>query len=122
MNDELVIQTLYKKMYEAMITKNSQILDEVLDENFVLVHMTGMRQSKEEFINAVVDGTLNYYSAEHENMPVSVTGATAQITGQSYVSAAVFGGGKHYWHLQQLISLKKSDGKWKMTKSIASTY
>ena len=84
--------------------------------------MTGMRQSREEFISAVLDGTLNYYSAEHENMPVKINGETAVLTGQSYVAAAVFGGGMSNWHLQQKCSLKKIDGLWKITRSVASTY
>ena len=109
-------------MYEGMIAKDEEILKDVLDDSFVLVHMTGMRQPKEEFIKAVMNGTLNYYSAEHENMPVTINGDTAILTGQSYVAAAVFGGGRLYWHLQQTCSLKKINGVWKITRSVASTY
>ena len=109
-------------MYAAMISKDRDGLDDVLDDSFVLIHMTGMRQNKSEFIDAVLDGTLNYYSAVHENMPVTVNVDAAVITGQSYVQAAVFGGGKKYWHLQQKCSLKKTDDQWKITQSVASTY
>lgn len=122
MNEKSQIQNCYKAMYAAMIAKNRKGLEESLDDSFVLVHMTGMRQNKEEFIKAVLDGTLNYYSAVHENMPVEINGATAVITGQSYVQAAVFGGGKNHWHLQQTCSLKRINNQWKMTRSIALTY
>ena len=116
------IRQVYIRMYDGMISKNERILDEVLDDSFVLVHMTGMRQPKQAFIKAVLNGTLNYYSAEHENMPVEISGNTAVLTGQSYVAAAVFGGGRSNWHLQQKCSLKKTDGVWKITRSVASTY
>lgn len=122
MNDKENIQSAYKAMYAAMIAKDKDGLDAVLDDSFVLIHMTGMRQGKSEFIDAVLDGTLNYYSAVHENMPVTIKGDNAVITGQSYVQAAVFGGGKHHWHLQQKCSLKKTDNKWIITRSVASTY
>jgi ketosteroid isomerase-like protein len=121
-NDEQLIRDAYIRMYEGMIAKDESVLREVLDDSFVLVHMTGMRQPKEEFIKAVLNGTLNYYSAEHENMPVEIRGDTAVLTGQSYVAAAVFGGGRSNWHLQQKCSLKKTDGVWKITRSVASTY
>ena len=121
-NEKELIRSAYKKMYDGMIEKDEGILREVLDESFVLVHMTGMRQSKEKFIKAVLDGTLNYYSAEHENLPVEINGDIAVLTGQSYVSAAVFGGGRSNWHLQQKCSMKKIDGEWKITRSVASTY
>ena len=122
MTDIEQIQEQYKKMYDAMIRKDEAALSAVLDDSFVLVHMTGMRQSKTAFLRAVMDGTLNYFSVRHENMPVSVNGDTATLAGQSYVAAAVFGGGKHNWHLQQEITLKKKDGAWLMTESVASTY
>ena len=122
MEEKELIRSAYKKMYDGMITKDAAVLRDVLDNSFILVHMTGMRQSKEAFIKAVMNGTLNYFSAEHEHLPVEVNGDTAVLTGQSYVAAAVFGGGRSNWHLQQKCSLKKRDGKWKITRSIASTY
>lgn len=121
-NDEQLIRDTYVRMYEGMIAKDESTLREVLGDSFVLVHMTGMRQPKDAFIKAVLNGTLNYYSAEHENMPVEINGDTAILTGQSYVAAAVFGGGKSNWHLQQKCSLKKTDGVWKIIRSVASTY
>ena len=122
-NDEPLIRDAYIRMYDGMIAKDEAILRDVLDDSFVLVHMTGMRQSKEEYIGAILNGTLNYYSAEHENMPVEISSdGTAVITGQSYVAAAVFGGGKSNWRLQQKCSLKKIGGTWKITRSVASTY
>ena len=121
-NDIQLIREAYIRMYEGMITKDEAILRDVLDDSFVLVHMTGMRQSREEFINAILDGTLNYYSAEHEHMPVEINGDTAVLTGQSYVAATVFGGGRSNWRLQQKCSFKKVDGTWKITRSVASTY
>ncbi len=122
MNDLELCQNAYREMYRAMIEKNEAGLDAVLDDSFVLVHMAGMRQSKAAFIQAVMDGTLNYFSATHEHMPVEVSGDTAVLTGQSVVSAAVFGGGRHTWRLQQKCSLRKTESGWKITHSIASTY
>lgn len=122
MDDKEQIIAAYKEMYRAMIAKDEAGLDAVLDDSFVLVHMTGMRQPKKEFIKAVLNGTLNYYSAEHENMPVEINGDTAVLTGQSYVAAAVFGGGRSNWHLQQKCSMKKTADGWKIARSVASTY
>ena len=122
MDEKELIRNAYRRMYDGMIAKDEGTLREVLDDSFVLVHMTGMRQPKEEFIKAVLNGTLNYYSAEHENLPVKISGDMAILTGKSYVAAAVFGGGRSNWHLQQKCSLKKNDGEWKITRSVASTY
>ncbi|MCH5185927.1 MAG: nuclear transport factor 2 family protein [Oscillospiraceae bacterium] len=122
MTNEEVIAEFYKKLYNAMIEKDNSALSEILDESFVLVHMTGMRQSKDAFIRAVKDGTLNYYSAQHQNIYVKIDDRKAVLTGQSLVNAAVFGGGRHTWRLQLKIGLIKTDGTWKMTEAKASTY
>lgn len=82
MDEKEFIRNAYKKMYDGMIAKNEEILREVLDDSFVLVHMTG----------------------------------------QSYVAAAVFGSGRSNWYLQQKCSMKKVEGEWKITRSVASTY
>ena len=122
MEEKEQVRDAYRKMYEGMIAKDESILREVLEESFVLVHMTGMRQSKDAFIRAVLDGTLNYYSAVHEHLPVEIKEDTAVLTGQSLVAAAVFGGGWSNWHLQLKCSLKRMNGDWKLTRSVASTY
>ena len=57
------IRQAYIRMYDGMISKDERILNDVLDDSFVLVHMTGMRQPKQVFIKAVLNGTLNYFSA-----------------------------------------------------------
>ena len=37
-------------MYSAMVAKDKQTIERVHDDSFVLVHITGMRQSKKEYI------------------------------------------------------------------------
>ena len=122
LSDEEQICNCYKEMYRAMSAKEADALAKVLDDSFVLIHMTGMKQPKNEFIQAVLNGTLNYYSYTHENLPVKIKGDTAVLIGQTRVEAAVFGGGKHTWRLQQECTLKKINGVWKITLSKASVY
>ena len=122
MNDKEKIENCYRQMYLGMVEKDRSILSEVLDDSFVLVHMTGMRQSKDAFIRAVEDGTLNYYSANHQRMETNVSGGHAELIGQSAVNAAVFGGGPHTWRLQLKLKLIQRADSWKITEAKASTY
>ena len=122
MTDKEQIIQLYKEMYTAMVKKDRAELERVHDDGFVLVHMTGMRQSKVVYISSIMDGTLNYYSAEHEDMQVEINGDTAVLTGRSKVTAAVFGGGKHTWRLQLRFQLVKKNGEWCFALASASTY
>ena len=120
--DKQQIQELYATMYNAMVAKDTATLNLVHADGFVLIHMTGMRQSKAEYIRAIADGTLNYYSAEHEEMDITIKGNTATLTGKSRVTAAVFGGSRGTWRLRLRFTLEKQDGQWRFTESKASTY
>lgn len=122
MTDKEQIIQLYNEMYSAMVKKDKAELERVHDDSFVLVHMTGMRQSKQEYINAIMNGTLNYYSAEHEDMQAEIKGDSAVLVGRSRVTAAVFGGGKHTWQLQLRFQLVKKNGEWRFALASASTY
>lgn len=122
MDDRNRIEECYRLLYEGMINKDEELLQKVLDSSFALVHMTGLKQPKEEFIRAVRDGTLNYSWARHQHIDVDMKVNEAELTGKSLVHAAVFGGGRHTWRLQLRCGLKKKDGAWLVTEARASTY
>ena len=122
MSDKDMIEALYREMYEAMVRKDTATLNRVHADDFVLTHMTGMHQSKQVYIQSIANGTLNYYSAEHEQMNIKVNGNHATLTGRSRVNAAVFGGGRHTWRLQLSFQLVKRDGRWQFSAASASTY
>ena len=122
MSDRELCQAAYQQMYRAMIAKDIPALSAVLDESFVLVHMTGLRQDKAAFLKAVENGTLNYASAEHDSIEVTVNGNTTSLIGKSRVRAAVFGGGWHTWRLEQDLTLEKKNDRWLILRSEAGTY
>ncbi|MBQ2664287.1 MAG: nuclear transport factor 2 family protein [Clostridia bacterium] len=122
MEDKELLTELYRDMYNGMISKDRTVLERVLAPDFTLIHMTGMQQNREEYITGIENGTLNYYSEETVNIEISIVGQFARVIGQSIVSAAVFGGGKHTWRLEQDINLAKKNGQWRITKSVAGTF
>ena len=122
MTDQDQITKLYHDMYRAMVQKDRAELERVHDESFVLLHMTGMRQSKQVYIDSIMNGTLNYYTEETEQLDIQVNGGKAVMTGRSRVNAAVFGGGKYTWRLQLKFDLIKRPDGWKLTSAQASTY
>lgn len=121
-NDAGQITALYKEMYRAMIAKDMTAMEKIHAPSFTLIHMTGTKMNQKEYLAAVKDGTLNYYTADHDDISVSVNGNKATLCGKSRVNAAVYGGGKHIWRLQQDMTLEKIGGEWKFTHSKASTY
>lgn len=122
MNDREQIVNLYHDMYEAMVSKDEAELDRIHDSSFILIHMTGMRQNKQEYIRAIMNGTLNYYAEQTESMEIQIAGDTAILSGHSNVTAAVFGGGKNTWRLALQLDIRKTNGTWKIARAQASTW
>ncbi len=122
MNDQEQIRDLYRKYWQYMICKDADGLRKIMAEDYTLLHMTGVKQSADLFLRGLLDGTFNYYSAEHDSMDVTVAGDRAIMVGKSRVLAAVYGGGKHLWRLRGDFTLRKEQGVWKLTGSQASTY
>ncbi len=122
MTDEEKIKELYKYYWLCMINKDSDGLRSIMSKDYVLIHMTGVQQDKEDFIKGLLSGTFNYFGAEHDDITVTVSADTAQMTGKSRVLASVYGGGKKLWHLRGDFTLRKENNDWKLTSSKASTY
>ena len=122
MDDEEWIRGLYREYWRCMIAKDADGLRGMMTEDYTLLHMTGVKQSAETFLKGLLDGTLNYYSAEHDSIEVTVSGDRAGMIGKSRVLAAVYGGGKHSWRLRGNFTLRKENGRWKLSSSRASTY
>ena len=124
MDDGEALAQLYRNLCAFSISKDAGGLRALFAPEYRLVHMTGMVQSGEEYVAAVLAGTLNYFWSEHDSINVSIApdGVHATICGRTRTNAAVFGGGRHTWRLQQDLEAAKRDGAWILTESRASTY
>ena len=116
------IRERYRQYWRCMIEKDADGLRAMMTDDYVLTHMTGVRQSRESFLRGLLDGTFRYYDAVHDEIDVSVRGETAVMTGKSRVTAAVYGGRKSKWNLQGDFTLRKENGAWKFAGSRASIY
>ena len=122
MSEKELARKLYIDLCEASINKDLEKLDEILSDDYVLVHMTGMKQSKEDYIESVKNGELSYFETKHESIEVTINGNEATILGKTKTLASPFGSSKSWWNLRQDLKAKKINGKWILTYSKASSY
>ncbi|MBQ6265388.1 MAG: nuclear transport factor 2 family protein [Clostridia bacterium] len=122
MEEKDIIRALYSEYWDCMINKDAARLKEMMSDDYYLMHMTGVKQTRDEFLSGLLSGTFNYYSAQHDEITVTISGGAARMTGKSRVTAAVYSGGKSSWRLQGDFTLKKENGNWVFTGSRASTY
>ena len=118
------IAHVYRDLWTHSLNRDADGLRGLFAPGYELIHMNGLHQPAEVFIASVLDGTLTYFSAEHQSIDVTIAadGRNATARGRSLVDAAVFGGGRGTWRLQQDLDLVRTDEGWRLTGSRASTY
>jgi hypothetical protein len=109
-------------MWRLSIERDTRRLADLLDDSFVLVHMTGRHQSKAEFLASVGSGELAYFDEVEESCVTHADEDTATLTGKSLVEASPFGSGRSWWRLRLDIDFVRRDGRWLMRRSVASMY
>ena len=122
MDDKEQIRAMYRKYWQCMMAKDAKGLRDLMMEDYVLEHITGVIQPCEAFLRGLLDGTFNYYAADHDSIEVEIQGEHARMTGCSRVLAAVYRRKKNSWRLRGDFTLRRENGTWKFTRSKASTY
>ena len=120
--DKEVIKNLYLDLCDASIRKDMDLLNGILSDDYVLVHLTGMKQTKKEYMESVKMGDLEYFESIHESIEVNIDDDYATIIGKTKTLASPFHSGKSWWRLRQDLEAKKIDGEWVLTHSKVSTY
>ena len=122
MDERELIRGMYRQYWRYMIEKNADGLRGMMTQDYCLFHMTGARQSADEFLKGLLDGTFRYSSAEHDSIDVQIRGDRACMTGCSRILASVYGGNTRIWRLRGDFTLRKDRGEWKLSSSRASAY
>ena len=101
---------------EAMIVKDYDKLDVILNDNYTLTHMSGKTQSKQEYINEIMDGTLNYYKSTIDNPIITIIEETKSIFKADITLEAKVYGIKGTWTLHSEQTMEKINDTWYISK------
>lgn len=53
--------TIFQQIHTAMVQKDTIFLENILDNNYTLTHITGYKQSKQEWLNQIKDEQMRYF-------------------------------------------------------------
>ena len=116
--DEVEMQVLerFKEFQQAMIDKDESILNEIMDDSYTLTHMSGKVQTKQEYIQEITNGVLNYYHSTIMEPTITITDDRyAKLTADVKLDAKVYGI-KGDWTLKTNVTMKKIDNVWYLSK------
>lgn len=115
------ILAITRQLTELMIKKDTIGINNIVDNDFTLTHITGYIQSKSEWFSEIESERMKYYSYKEIKTTVNTDGNRAYFVGQNLLDARIWGT-RHQWRLQQNMELIKRNGKWIILKSVATTF
>ena len=102
----------FVEFQNALIDKDEDKLNEIIQDDYKLVHMSGKTQSKQEFIAEIMDGTLNYYKSEIEEPTILWDDDNnASLIADVTLTAKVYGA-RGKWTLNTVVNFVKIDDEW----------
>lgn len=111
-NDEQEILAVLNARCKAMVDRDIDTLDALMDDNITLTHMTGVKQTKWEWLDDIANGDLRYDSIEIVDPVVEIDGDRATVKHTSIIAANAYGSYSDSWRLQGNSSYVKRNGKW----------
>jgi hypothetical protein len=60
--EEKEVYSAYEAINNAMIKKERATMELYFDKDLIFTHMSGKKQTREEFIGEIMDGTLDFVS------------------------------------------------------------
>ena len=105
----------FKNHVEALIQKDQYSIQAFLAPSFQLIHMTGKVSPRNEFINEVIGGALNYYRARLVDPQIQIYNNIANMVVDVEFDAKVYGM-KGNWTLHSKNTFQKINNQWYFIK------
>ena len=109
--NEKELLNFFVNFIQAIIQKDKSTMESSLDSSFVLVHMSGNEEPKNQFISDVIGGVLNYFHSKIINPKIKINNNSAEMIVDVNLDAKVYGM-KGNWTLHSKNILQKKNGKW----------
>ena len=111
----------YEAQRQAMVAGDADALGALLATDFALVHMTGYRQPKDEWLADVRSGAMTYHAVADVDVSVDVSGDAPVVTARTRTAAMIWGS-SGTWPLQLRITFTRDGDSWVAAGTVASTW
>ena len=108
---ELSVLCVQARYCQAMTEADIETMRKIVSEDMIFTHMSGLKQTREEYFADIENGCLNYFTVGIEDPLIRVDGDRAKITFTSVLNADAYGArgtfrmkGTHYY--------EKINGEW----------
>jgi len=119
--EESQVLEVARLLIKLMIDRDTSWMNEIVDKNFSLTHITDYVQPKDDWFAEIESESMKYYSAEEVYSKVDIDGTKATCVIRHLLDARIWGS-RNTWHLQQTFQMENRDGEWFILNSMAKTF
>lgn len=109
---------VYQQIDHAMVNKDTETLGHILDENYVLVHITGYDQPKIEWLEQIESEKMKYFKTMPQKTTITVDGNSAILTCDTKIDARIYGF-RNTWSMIMEMHFEKRGHNWYTVNAIA---
>ena len=97
---------------DAMVTADTVRLGAMMDDEIILRHITGMTQTKREWLEEVASGSMKYHKIVKRDVSITfASDGSASVSFTSVITATIWGS-YGTWTLSGTMKLVKRSGRW----------
>jgi ketosteroid isomerase-like protein len=118
--DKQKILAVYEQIDDAMVNKDTDTLDNILDDEYVLVHITGYHQPKQEWLEQIENEEMRYFKTIPQKTTITIDGNTAILTCDTKIDARIYGY-RNTWSMIMEMHFEKCGDNWYPLNAIATS-
>lgn len=107
------IRALERDRFRAMVDGDGEALDALLSDHVFYVHTNGKRETKQQFIDAIVAGRRRYRQIEIQSQDVLSVGDTCIVTGRALIEMETNNGGLVF-PIAYMAVQAREQGRWRL--------
>ncbi|PAD20889.1 nuclear transport factor 2 family protein [Terribacillus saccharophilus] len=119
-DDKEKILAVYQRINEAMVNKDTEMLDNIFNDNHKFLHMNGYQQSKQEWLEQIENEEMKYFKTMPQKITVTFNGNTAILICDNKIDARIYGI-RNTWSMKVRMYFEKRGEEWFPVRASEST-
>lgn len=103
-----------------MVNKDTESLDNLFDDDYKFVHMSGYQQSKQEWLEQIENEEMRYFKIMPQKTTITIDGNTAILICDTKIDARIYGT-RNTWSMKVEMHFEKRGDNWHPVNSSKST-
>ncbi|MGG4201812.1 nuclear transport factor 2 family protein [Peribacillus frigoritolerans] len=118
--DKQKILAVFNQINDAMINKDIETLNTILSDDYASVHMTGYRQSKQEWLEQIENEEMKYFKTIPQKTKITIHGNKAVLICDTKIDARIYGF-RNTWSMKTEMHFDKYGDNWYPVNAIATS-